>query len=354
MGSNRVEDFLAVKWFDGLLVGSNHLAHADRRMDSLLGQASGSLMDQPGLVGEDSAGRTPSQLIEIDSQSSVEDEINVNFNITRGFQALTPSGRLVVGIPNAQARFGTPVTTLSASLSTQGASQADYHVCAQQVQRDDLKIEKKESPEVAIDLGYPGLQLEVVESGEFRQRVASDFCDFAVLGSVSLADGEPVVDAEFVPPVVRLQSVASFDDGLLASIKTLINDLYRLSVDMVQTSNIALAQGQMGADLLGRRTDYIGLRSLLLGRMGMVHNIERISPARYLFEVVDPLAMWWREYYQQQFKAAADQSPVKQLYDLANALLEMTYFDLCAGSDRLLRSSRRFVEGLNRELGMVG
>jgi len=354
MGSNRVEDFLAVKWFDGLLVGSNHLAHADRRTDSLFGRACGALMEQPGLVGEDSGGRTPSQLVEIDSQTVVDDGIEIGINITREFQALTPDGGLVVGVPNAQARFGTPVTTISTTLPTPSVPEANYYVCAKQVERDDLKIEKKESAEFTIELGYPGLQVKLVESDELKQQVTSEYAEHAVVGLVALTAGELAIDVEFIPPMVRLQSVASFDDGLIASLKTLIRDLYRLSVDMVQTSNIALAQGQMGADMLSRRTDYLGLRTLLLSEMGLVRNIDRISPSRFLFEVVGPVAMWWREYYQQQFKAADGQSPVKQLYDLASAILEMTYSDLCVGTDGILRSSRKFIEGLNRELGMVG
>ena len=89
--------------------------------------------------------------------------------------------------------------------------------------------------------------------------------------------------------------------------------------------------------------------------MGLVHNIERISPSRFLFEIVWPLGTWWREYYRRQFKQAADsQSPVKTLYDLANEILELSYMDICAGSDGMLRSSQKFVEGLNRELGMIG
>jgi hypothetical protein len=356
MSNNRVEDLLAVKWFDGLLVGSSHLAHVDRRVDSLLGEACGSLMDQPGLLGEESGGRTPNQLVEIESQTALEEGIEVNINVTRGFQALSPGGRVVVAVPNAQARFGTPVTTISTVLSAQVPAGSDLLVCAAQIARDDLKIERKEGPESTIELGYPGLRIDLVETGDFKQQIASEYHDHVVVGLVSLTDGELVVDSEYVPPVIRLQSVSSFDDGIVSSLKTLIQDLYRLSLELVQTSNEALAQGQMGADLLSRRTDYLALRTLLLNKMGRVRHVERISPFRLLCETMTPLATWWRQYSRQQFKQAVadDQSPVKKLDDLSNALLEMNYSDLCAGSGDFLRLSKEFVEGINRELGMIG
>lgn len=356
MSNNRVEDLLAVKWFDGLLVGSNHLAHVDRRVDSLLGQACGSLMDQPGLLGEESGGRTPSQLVEIESQTALEEGIEVNVNVTRGFHALSPSGRLVVGMPNVQARFGTPVTSISTVLSTQVPAGSDFLVCAAQIARDDLKIERKESPESTIELGYPGLQIDLVARDDFKQQIVGDYHNHVAVGLVSLTDGELVVDSEYVPPVIRLQSVSSFDDGIVNSLKTLIQDLSRLSIDLVQTSNEALAQGQMGADLLSRRTDYLALRTMLLNEMGQVRHVERISPFRLLCEIMTPLATWWRQYSRQQFKQAVvdDQSPVKKLDGLSDTLLELTYSDLCAGSGDLLRLSKEFVEGINRELGMIG
>lgn len=356
MSNNRVEDLLAVKWFDGLLVGSDHLAHIDRRIDSLLGEACGSLMDQPGLLGEEPGGRTPSQLIEIDSQTALDEGVEVNLNVTRGFHALSPGGKLVVGVPNAQARFGTPVTAISTTLSTQDVTGSDFLVCAAQVARDELKIDRKESPESTIELGYPGLRVDLVEPDDFKQQIAGDYRNHAVIGMMSLLDGELVVDAEYIPPVIRLLSVASFDDGVVPSIKTLIQDLYRLSVDLVRTSNEALAQGQMGADLLSRRTDYLALRTMLLKDMGRVRHVERISPVRLLCEIMTPLATWWRQYSKQQFKQAVadDQSPVKALDDVSSALIELTFSDLCAGSGDLLRLSKKLVDGINRELGMIG
>jgi len=355
MSNTPVEDLLAVKWFDGLLVGSGHLAHADRRMVNLIAEACGALADQPGLIGEDSGGRTASQLVEIESQTALDDGIEVKFNFTRGFQALTPGGRLVIGVPNAQARFGIPVTSISTILPGQGDPNSDFLVCATQIEREDLKVERKQGTEEAIDLEYPGLGVELVESGDFKQRVASDFGNCAVVGLITLMDGEVAVDTEFIPPVLRLQSVASFDDGIVASLKTLIQDLYRFSVDLVQTSNMALAQGDLGADLLSRRTDYLALRTLLLHHVGRVRGLERISPARFMFDVVSPLATWWRQYYRQHFQQTVsdEQSPVKKLDDVANALLELTYTDLCAGTGDLLGLAKKFVEGLNREL-MIG
>lgn len=351
---------MAVRWFDGLLVGSGHFEHTDRRLDGRLSEVCGALVPQPGLVGDESGGRTPHQLVTIESQTREGDDFNISLNITRGFRALTPAGGLVVGVSNTQPRFGVPVTSVTAKLSVQGVVDGDYLVCVKQVARDDVKVEKKvgeETGAAGIELGYPGLWVDMVAVEEFKERVASDFGEHAVVGLISLVNGELVVDAGYVPPVLRCESVASFDDGLVPSLKTLLEDLFRLSVDLVRTSTAALSRGQVGADLVSRRSDYESLRTFLLGRTGVVRNIDRISPAQLHYEVLYPIAVWWRQYYDQQFKqatAGVEQSPVKRVFDLANALTDLSYADLCAGSGDILREAKKFIEGLNRELGTIG
>ena len=357
MSDNFLENLLAVKWYDGLLVSSGHLEHIDRRLDGLVTEACGALMEQPGLIGQEPGGRTPNQLIAIESQIRDGDEFNLTLNITRGFQALAPGGRIVVGVSNTQARFGVPVTTIHAKLSAKGQADGDFLVCARQVEKDDAKIEKKTGEEAQIELGYPGLGIDLVEIEDFKQRASTAFSDYVVIGLVSLVDGELVVDAEYVPPVVRLESVGSFDDGLVPSVVTLFHDLFRLSVDLVRTSTVAFSQGQVGADLISRRSDYEALRAFLLTKIGVIRNINRISPIKMLLELVFPVATWWRHYYEQQFKQAVggvDQTPVKRVFDLANVLTDTSYADLCAGSGNFLRNTKKFVEGLNQELGMIG
>jgi hypothetical protein len=323
----------------------------------MLSEASGALMEQPGLVGEEPGGRTPHQLVAIASQTKDGDNIDLSLNITRGFHALAPAGRLVVGVSNTQARFGVPVASVKAGLTVKGMAGGDFLVCAEQVSRDDVKIEKKVGDDAGIELGYPGLRIDLVEIEDFKHRVVSDFSASAVIGLVSLVSGELVVDAEYVPPVVKLESVASFDDGLVPSVATLFEDLYRLSVELVRTSTAAFSQGQVGTDLISRRSDYETLRTFLLTKIGVIRNIGLISPVRFLLDVVHPVADWWRQYFEQQFKqtaAAADQSPVKRVFDLANAIAGLSYADLCAGSADFLRDTKKFVEGLNQELGMIG
>jgi hypothetical protein len=352
-----LEDLLAVNWLDGLLVGSAHLSHSDRRVDSLLSEACGALLDQPGIFGEEQGGGTPSQLIMIETQTAADDGINVSLHITRAFRAFSPAGNLIIGIPNAETRFGIPTTTIRMTVPTNDADAADYIVCARQVTREDLKIEAKQDDGVGIELGYPGLEVEAVEMADFKARATGDLGGSVAIGVLGLAGDELVVDTEYVPPVVVLESVASFDDGLVSSLNTLLQDLYRLSFDLVQTSNAATAQGQIGVDLLSRRTDYVTLRTYLLSKLGVIRALGRTSPIRYLREIVIPVATWWRQYYESQFKQAAgavDGSPVQRLYDLANALIEIKYYDLCAGTGAFLRDSKKLIEGINREIGLIG
>ncbi len=355
MSNRRLEDLLSVNWMDGLLVGSTHLLHSDRRVDSLLGEACGALLDQPGLIGDDSGGRTPNQLIEIESQTPGDNEISLSLHITRGFQAFSPDGGLIFGIPNAQTRFGVPADSIRATMSTRG-SDADFIVCARQDLRDDLKIEAKagDNDEV-IELGYPGLAIEIVETSDFKSRVTQDLGDCVAIGSLAQTGSEVVVDNEYVPPVVRMETVASFDDGLVASLITLLTDLYRLSYELVQTSGAASAQGQIGADLLNRRSDYETLRTFLMSHLGTIKGLGRISPTRFLRDIVIPVATWWRQYYDRQFKQTSGEgSPVKRLFEQANTLTEMTPGDLSAGSGEFLHNTRKFIEGVSHEIGLIG
>lgn len=357
MSENLLENLLAVKWYDGLLVGSGHLAHIDRRLDGLISEACGALMEQPGLIGEEPGERTPNQLIAVESYVRDGDDFDLTLNITRGFQALSPAGRIIVGVSNTQARFGVPVTTIKATLAAKGLVDGDFLVCARQVEKDDAKIEKKTGEDTGIELGYPGLGIELVDVEAFKQRAPAGFGSAAVIGMISLVDGELVVDAEYVPPVVRLESVGSFDDGLVPSVVTLFHDLFRLSVDLVRTSTVAFSQGQVGGDLISRRSDYEALRAFLLTKSGVIRNMNRISPVKMLLELVCPTATWWRHYYEQHFKQAVggvDQTPVKRVFDLANTLTDTSYVDLCAGTGNFLRNTKKFVEGLNQELGMIG
>lgn len=359
MARNRIEDLLSVNWFDGLLVNRHHFSQSDRRMDGLLGEACGALLDQPGLFGEEAGGRTPHPLIEIESQTVSDEGIDIGLNVTRGFRAFAPAGNLILGIPNAQARFGVPATTIRTRLSAQDRSGSgkEFILWARQEVRSDLKIEKKVDGDSGIELGYPGLAVGLVEAGDFKRRVVSEFSDAFAIARLGLAGTELVVDTEYVPPVVRLESVSSFDDGLMPALGTLLQDLYRLSFDLVQTSSAALSAGQIGADLLSRHLDYETLRTFLLGGVGLIRGVGRVSPARLLRDVIVPVATWWRQYYERQFKQASgtpDHSPVRKLYDLANALTEVGYADLCAGSGDFLRSAKKFIEGLNQELGMIG
>jgi hypothetical protein len=236
-------------------------------------------------------------------------------------------------------------------------AEGDFLVCAEQISRDDLKVDKKVDEETGIELGYPGLRIDLVAPDDFTHRLTTDFSSSAVVGLISLVNGELVVDTDYVPPVVRLESVASFDDGLVPSLTTLFEDLFRLSVELVRTSTAALSQGQVGADLISRRSDYETLRTFLLGKIGFVRHLGLISPARLSLDVVHPIAEWWRRYYEQHFKQTAgetDRSPVKRIFDLANNLTSLSYPDLCAGSGEFLRDTKKFVEGLNQELGMIG
>ncbi len=354
MGKNRLEDLLGVKWYDGLLVNSSHLSHLDARVSILVSEACAALNDQPGLIDEDPAGRSRYQLIEIDGHLKKEDALEVTLNITRAFRAVSPGGDVILAIPNNLPRSGIPTTTLRARLPLE--SEGDYLVCIRQQLRNDLKIEATDESGEPMELVYPGLDVELVRIDDFKNRLTADLRDSVAVALISSIGGELTVDSDYIPPVARLEFVRSFDEALVGSLNALLSDLYRVISGLVESSRTAFSKEGVGADLMSRLTDYQILKAFLLSKQGILHHLNRLSPARFFFDIAYPLARWWVEYYQKQLKtvsSAGEQTPLKRLFDLGNRLMERSHEDLAAGTSFVLYESRDFIEGLNRELGVI-
>ena len=355
MTPGSFQELLAVNWFDGLLVSSRHLSHVDGRMDALISQVAATLMDQPGLVGDESNGSTANQLIEIESQSITDTEIEIQFNITRHFQAISPAGQLLTGIPNKHSRVGIPTTTLAANLDK--SAEGEYLVCVRQSSRDDLNVQDKKPDDLdIIELKYPSLEATIIQPSVYEQDITGQYRFYVPIGRLGIFDGELQIDNEYIPPICRLELVASFDTGLLSVITGHLQELQRVVYNLVQSSVLASVEGDPGVDFLSRRADYGALNAFLLGKLGMVRTLGRTSPYRMLFELVYPLAAWWKIFHDNQFKPAAgpEKVSVSRVTDLANQLTEIAYPQVCSDCGQCLYRTKEFLEALNTELGIVG
>jgi hypothetical protein len=355
MPDSRIENLLAVRWFDGLVVGSQHLAHSDRRVQRMLGEISQGALDQPGVLIDETPNRTPSQLIHLESSQTTPEGLRVTVTLTRPFVAVSPVGGLVIGYSSRGGQPGIPDRPLSATLPGLAGDGA-LLLAVRQVAADDLKIEQKANTGNQLDLTYPGLQSLVVTVEQYKERVVGEFADCVVIGSVKVTGGTPIIDQEYVPPVVKLAATSAFNDGILPKISAHWDALFQVVTEKVDAAGAAFAAGQVGADLMSRRTDYEALRTLLLCTRGLAKNVAGISPTRLLFEAVQPLATWW-EYHRARHFPNVDlnnqQSPVAAVSRRAQSIAGMTHRDLWVGSSELLRQTNEFLPGVKDVLAVA-
>jgi hypothetical protein len=353
MSGSRVENLLGVKWYDGLVVGSHHLTHSDRRVDALIAQLCQAGLDQPGLLNDDSPNRTPSQLIEIESSEPSPGGLRVRIALTRPFAAVSLSGKFVVGHTSRGGQAGIPDSPFDVVALPQPTGQ--ILVCARQVEADELHIDGRADGDSTVTLRYPGLEGAAVSIDNYIERVVGDYADYVPIGSLDLTSGNPVVDQSYIPPVLKLTTASAFDEGLVTKISAQWETLFRTVSEKVDAAGAAFAQGQGGADLMSRRTDYEALRTLLLCTWGLAKNITGISPTRLLFEAVQPIASWWQYHRGRHFPNVdleSQTSPVAAVSRLARSLSNMTHRDLCAGSSTMLLLTNEFLPGIKDVLAV--
>jgi len=352
MPLSRIEDLLGVKWFDGLVVNSQHLTHSDRRVARLLAEISQAGLDQAGLLTGESPGGTPSQLIQMESAEPAEGGQNVSAALTRSFVAAVPSGKIVVGY--ADKAHGMAALPLTIQVSP-AAGTEDILICVRQEPDENVKLQQNAEGAATIDLIYPGLHGVALSHDDYKERLVGDYADYVAIASMTLATGSPVLDQQYIPPVLKLRAANAFDDGLVPKISAHWDELFRVVAEMVDAAGAAFAAGKAGADLMSRRTDYEALRTVLLCTWGIGKNIGGTSPTRLLFEGVQPIATWW-DYHRARHFANVDlenqQSPVAAVSRLAQSLTAMTRRDLCAGSGRLLAQTNEFLAGLKNVLAV--
>lgn len=353
MSGSRFENLLGVKWYDGLVVGSHHLTHSDRRVDGLVAELCKSGLDQPGLLSDDAPGRTPGQLIELESSEPTPEGMRARIALTRLFAAVSPSGRIVVGHTGRGGQAGVPDHPFDVVVPPGTTGQVI--VCARQVEAEALQIERRAGADATVELRYPGLEGAVVPLAHYIERVAGDFAGHAAIAALDLTDGTPVVDQSYIPPVLKVTTANAFDDGLVPKISAHWDALFRVVSEKVDAAGAAFAQGQVGADLMRRRTDYEALRTLLLCTWGLANNVAGVSPTRLLFEAVQPIAGWW-EYHRTRHFPNVDMesqtSPVAAVTRLAHSLSSLKHRDLWAGSSTLLRRTNEFLPGIKDVLAV--
>jgi hypothetical protein len=353
MSGSRIENLLGVKWYDGLVVGSRHLTHSDRRVDGLIAELCKVGLDQPGLLSDDAPERTPGQLIEVESSEMAPEGLRARIALTRPFAAVSLSGRIVVGHTSRGGQAGIPDNPFGVVVPT--GTTGRVIVCVRQVGAEALQIEGSAGADATVELRYPGLEGAAAPIDNYIERVTGDFSDHVAIGALDMTGGTPVVDQSYIPPVLKITTANAFDDGLVSRIPAHWEALFRVVTEKVDAAGAAFAQGQVGADLMRRRTDYEALRTLLICTWGLANNVGGISPTRLLFEAVHPVAGWWENHRSRHFPNVdlqSQTSPVAAVTRLSQSLSGLKHRDLCAGSSTLLRQTNEFLPGIKDVLAV--
>jgi len=348
MAQTETEDFLSVKWCDGLLVNCDHLLHTDKRTDILFGEICSLIFDQPGLIDVDSLTNIVSQLIEIEGfrkKNENDDSYELAINILRPFRFITPNGRFLVAIPNNENKMGIPNTIIKCEISPQTRSRENYLVCVRQIYNEELHIKKMYRRDFATELTYPEVQIELLTDEQYQNNIFADYIDYSPIASIYIEDENAELDASYIPPLIKLRNTNLFDTGLINSVGNLLEELRVASSRCIMAGGSILSRDDV--NLRTRYSHYLILNSLLLAKSGLIEDINNISPVKFYHELLFPLAKWFEQY---QGSLDKQQAALSELIAIHTEVKELSRVNIFTGTGDLLRLGRDMVFQLNKYL----
>jgi len=353
----KLKDLLSVNWFDGLVVGERHLLHADRRLEAMVAQVFRNCADQPGLCYQDLNQSSCSPLMKVSSASSSATGYAVQLEVCRSFIAVGSSGRVVVAYA-PQPSLGIPGQDIHATVDLSDLSgETEVLVCVRQRRVKELSIQGNSTGDEALDLAYPGIEAVLVPAANYIQRYAADLEDYSPVAELDLSRETPVAKTVYIPPLLKLGDVSGFDSALLPGLESKYGRLFDVLSDQVEAVGAAFAKGNVGADLMSRRSNYEALRSLLIATKGTSLDLEQISVRKFLRELVQPVAFWWLHHMKRHFPELAGKAPdapLTRVTPAAEMLLGTKHGELCAGSGAILFGADEFLADLATVIEEVG
>jgi hypothetical protein len=347
-----MEEFLGVKWFDGLLVKGDHLLHGDNRVLSLFSDSYRVGVDQPGIIDIEAHSAVASQLVDIDNIIPREggEGIDIAFKILKPFRSLAPDGSIVIAIPNTMNYNGAPTTEVKGTLKNPPRSLTDHLVCIKQGAREELAVKRMLTPDQPIELVYPGLDVDIVEVENYKSYLASDYTSYAPVALIAVEGANAEAHGSYIPPVMKLQFVEHFDTGLVDSIGKLFDELIDVSGQYLAAGGSVFSREGIGADLRTRYNFYHVLNAMLLAKSGLLKNLSRLSPFRFFYELMYPLTQWFDRYYENIGDRKSSIAPVSAA---SAQIRDLSHEDLSARTDRLLNLSRDFIHKLNETIRLI-
>lgn len=341
-----------MNWFDGMVISSRHLEHADRQAEALVSLGCLSCVDQPGLLWDSLGAGTASPLITVGAPSQLDGEWKLPIGFERAFAAVAPSGRLVIVLPQRNTA-GDSRSSCGASLNAEDVNASEpLLVCVRQGDGASVtRVEAGDSRE-PVELRVPALDACVKTRAAFEQDVRGTMADFVPIGAVNLVNNDATVSPDYIPPVTKLAGVLAFDAGILARISSQCDELLRVVEENIDAAGEAFSAGAASQELMSRRADYEALRTILFVRAGLTSHLAAFSPIRFVSEVAQPLATWWVHHQGRHFEGSGvrGEGPVGTTNSLAGELLSIGLSNLSAGSDLALRAIERFLSSMTTVL----
>ena len=355
MPHGGIEDFLAVRWYDGLLVRSEHLSHSDRRVAALFSQVAKVALDQPGVAYVEADSSIGSQLVEITSSGYTEDRqgVEIVLDVTRPFRGITAEGGLLLGIPTKRGVPGVPLAAPRALIAQAPGSPTEYLVCARQELDERLSLRKQGAPGAQgqpIELAYPALRVEMVAPEQYRTRLFQDLGDSIPIAAVKAEGDKAEVDTTFIPPVTSLRVAGAFNVDLVATLARALQELCQMSTEYLAAGGHVLSRGDTSVELRTRYNFYLVLNAILLAKAGLLRNLEDLSPLRLLGDVIYPLSQWFDRYYE---GVKERRTPLTNLSGISSKIGKFSQADVLTRTDGLVKTCLEFVSGVSDSIREV-
>lgn len=356
MSLSIVELLSCVDWRDGMVVGSHHLAHADRRVDEVAATLFRCALDQPGLAPGTATGAAGGPLVQPLPPSRADGGTRVPLRLLRPFVAVAPSGSLVLGHPGDPARDGDALVARREGPDPAGG---ELLVCAGSAIDGAGRVREREHGGRTLDVLVRSLTLALHTPDEYEELLRSGAPPLVPIGALHLTASSANAAPAYLPPFVRLSAVAQFDDGALPALTAAFSDLAVVVDETIERVEREFAGGRIDWKLLSRRGGYEALRSLLLSSWGISRSPGAVSPFRLLRDTLQPLAAWWLRHQDQHFPGLGDGNgssagPLSRVSGRATELAHFGYPQIASRTDTLLVAGREFLTGLAHVLRAGG
>lgn len=357
MARDSIEKLLGVNWYDGLLVNELHFSHADQRSGHLFAEVQRLHMRQPGIIEVDTSVSARMRPVEITEVNHQDQTVGITFKIPRTIKALTPNGRLFIGVESSGKRLGWPMPHLKIVQKKESFPPGEYVVAARPSVRRGLKVDyqvgrfmQQEGVAEAseeIELAYPAVTLELIEVSQYKSNIHSGCADFIALGLLENAGPEIKLREDFIPPVLRLEHARAFGgdiDDLSGAFSTLITE-----VTQRRTEQAKALKDKYDGELLFKAMDIMVLRAFLLAKQGLILNLPQISAATLFYELMYPLSDWHERY----FASSYGEENLPRFYARRPDIKGLTWEDLCINTEPLLSRSMGQLKQLIEDLEII-